>query len=179
MSTFHIIIQQERRTPVVKERRVYLGEYFDTYELDENGGECLVQHELEPDNFEIVRDEDRSRLAIKIGTSVPTGNIINDMPEYVAGPVQLHIMATRAEIYRGRIKNALANGLEEIALILQEQAAMGVVPDFSDLQYVGVFEWDGKSPYVIQHNGDYSARTMGYAGWPEITKEEWDKCDSY
>lgn len=145
MSTFHIIIQQERRTPVVKERRVYLGEYFDTYELDENGDECLVQHELEPDNFEIVRDEDRSRLAIKIGTSVPTGNIINDMPEYVAGPVQLHT-----------------------------HSAASLPENLDDQQFVMVAEWDGQSPYVIQHKGDYSARTMGYAGWPDITKEQYD-----
>jgi len=129
--TFHIIIQQERRT--------------------------------QPE-----------RMAIPISTSTPTGNIVNDIPEYVAGPVQLHIMATRAEIYSGRIKNALANGWEEISLILQEQAAMGIVPDFSDPQYIGVFEWDGQSPYVICHKGDYSARTMEYAGWPDLTKEQFD-----
>lgn len=132
--------------------------------------------------FHIIIQQERrtepERMAIPIGTSVPTGKTIEGpmgaMPEYVAGPVQLHIMATRAEIYSGRIKNALANGWEEIALILQEQAAMGVVPDFSDPQYVGVFEWDGQSPYIIQHKGDYSARTMGYAGWPSITKEQYD-----
>lgn len=129
--TFHIIIQQERRT--------------------------------QPE-----------RMAIPISASTHTGSIVNDMPEYVAGPVQLHIMATRAEIYSGRIKNAQANGWEEIALILQEQAAMGIVPDFSDPQYVGVFEWDGKSPYVIQHKGEYAVRTMGYAGWPSVTKEQYD-----
>ena len=122
--------------------------------------------------------EDRSRLAHAISAAVPTGNTIQgpigDMPEYVAGPVQLHITATRADIYEGRIKSALARGAEEVALILQEQAAMGIVPDFSDPQYVGVFEWDGQSPYIIQHKGDYSARTMGYAGWPDLTKEQYD-----
>ena len=154
MTSYHIIIQQERRTPVVKERRAYLGEYG--YKEDANG--CTYMVELEPDNFEIVIDEDRSRMA---------QSIID----------QLHIMATRAEIYSGRIKNALANGWEEIALILQEQAAMGIVPDFSDPQYVGVFEWDGKSPYVICHKGDYASRTMEYAGWPSITKEQYDGID--
>ena len=124
--TFHIIIQQERRTPVVKERRVYLGEYFDTYELDENGDECLVQHELEPDNFEIVRDEDRSRMAQSILD-------------------QLH-----------------------------SHSAAGLPVNLDDPQFIMVAEWDGQSPYVIQHKGGYSARTMGYAGWPSITKEQYD-----
>ena len=117
--TYHIIIQQERRTP----RQTPMG-------------------------------EDRSRLALGISTAVPTGNTINDpmgdMPEYVAGPVQLHT-----------------------------HSAAGLPENLDDPQFVMVAEWDGQSPYVIQHKGDYSARTMGYAGWPEITKEEWDKCDSY
>lgn len=124
-------------------------------------------------SFHIIIQQERrtqpERMAQAISQSIPTGD-----GEYIAGPVQLHIMATRAEIYSGRIKNALANGWEEIALILQEQAAMGVVPDFSDPQYVGVFEWDGQSPYIIQHKGDYASRTMGYAGWPSMTKEEHD-----
>jgi hypothetical protein len=47
-------------------------------------------------------------------------------------------------------------------------------PDFSDPQFVMVVEWDGISPYVIQHKGDYSTRTMEYAGWPQITKEQHD-----
>jgi len=46
--------------------------------------------------------------------------------------------------------------------------------DVSDPQFVMVAEWDGKSPYVICHKGDYSARTMGYAGWPDMTKEQFD-----
>ena len=100
--TFHIIIQQERRT--------------------------------QPE-----------RMAIPIGTSVPTGNIINDMPEYVAGPVQLHT-----------------------------HSAASLPENLDDQQFVMVAEWDGKSPYVIQHKGDYAARTMGYAGWPDMTKEQYD-----
>lgn len=89
------------------------------------------------------------QLAIPIRTSVPTGNTIatpmGALPEYVAGPQQLHTMS-----------------------------AAGLPENLADAQFVGVFEWDGISPYVIQHKGDYSARTMGYAGWPEITKEEFD-----
>ena len=100
--TFHIIIQQERRT--------------------------------QPE-----------RMAIPIGTSVSTDNIINDMPEYVAGPVQLHT-----------------------------HSAASLPESIDDPQYVGVFEWGGRAPYVIAHKGDYSARTMGYAGWPELTKEQFD-----
>jgi hypothetical protein len=36
-------------------------------------------------------------------------------------------------------------------------------------------EWESNlAPYVIAHKGDYSAVTMRYAGWPEVTKEEYD-----
>ena len=109
--TFHIIIQQERRT--------------------------------QPE-----------RMAQAISQSIPTGQTIQgpmgDMPEYVAGTVQLHT-----------------------------HSAAGLPENISDPQFVMVAEWDGQSPYVICHKGDYSARTMEYAGWPEITKEKWDKYDSY
>ena len=145
MSNFHIIIAAERRTP-------------------------------QPSP--IGDGEDRSRLAIAVSQSVPTGNTVEtpmgEMPEYVSCQSQLHIMTTREDIYSGRIKSAKARELEEVALILQEQAAMGITPDFSDPQYVGVFEWDGNTNYVIQHKGDYSTRTMSYAGWPAITKEQWE-----
>lgn len=100
--TFHIIIQQERRT--------------------------------QPE-----------RMAIPISASTHTGSIVNDMPEYVAGPVQLHT-----------------------------HSAAALPENISDPQFVMVAEWDGQSPYVIQHKGDYSARTMGYAGWPDMTKEQYD-----
>jgi hypothetical protein len=83
-------------------------------------------------------------------------------------------MATRDEIYAGRIKTATANGDEAEVLRLQEQMAAGETPDFSDPQYLMVAEWDGSSPYVIQHKGSYADRTMGYAGWPGITKEQFD-----
>jgi len=109
--TFHIIIQQERRTITATEF-----------------------------------GEDRSRLAQAISQSLPTGNIINDTPEYIAGPVQLHT-----------------------------HSHAGLPANLDDQQYVAVFEWDGQSPYVICHKGDYSARTMGFAGWPDITEEQYIK----
>ncbi len=178
MNSFHIIIQQERRTPVVRSYKDYIGRREQQTEIDPEDGEQYTTSVMidadDPAAWETYTQEDRSRMAIPISKSEPTGNTIDDMPEYVAGPVQLHIMATRAEIYKGRIKSALANGWEEIALILQEQAAMGIVPDFSDPQYVMVVEWDGNPNYVICHKGDYSTRTMGYAGWPDITKEQYD-----
>lgn len=53
--------------------------------------------------------------------------------------------------------------------------SMGAYPsDPQDGQFVMVVEWDLKTPFVIQHKGDYSARTMGYAGWPDLTKEKFD-----
>lgn len=109
------------------------------------------------------------RMAYVMGSSIPTGD-----GEYIAGPSQLHIMATRDEIYAGRIKTATANGDEAEVLRLQEQMASGATPDFSDPQYVMVAEWDGNPNYVIQHKGDYSTKLRMYGGWPEITKEQFD-----
>lgn len=99
----------------------------------------------------IIRQERRTqpeRMAVLIGTSVPTGKTIEGpmgaMPEYVAGPVQLHT-----------------------------HSAAGLPANLDDPQFIGVFEWDGQSPYVIQHKGAYSARTMEYAGWPDLTETQW------
>jgi len=57
---------------------------------------------------------------------------------------------------------------------LHTHSAAGLPANIDDTQFVMVAEWDGVSPYVICHKGDYSTRTMGYAGWPEITKEQHD-----
>ena len=57
---------------------------------------------------------------------------------------------------------------------LHSHTAAGVPENLADEQYVMVAEWDGISPYVICHKGDYAARNMVYAGWPEITKEQCD-----
>lgn len=134
--TFHIIIQQERRTP-------------------------------QPSP--IGDGEDRSRMAIPVATSTPTGNMIQgpigDMPEYVTGPAQLHS--------RG---DGVVN-LDGVLHVKRMRDGVEVLEVWSfqdDPQIVAVFEWDCQSKYVIQHKGDYSARTMGYAGWPELTKEQFD-----
>ena len=124
----------------------------------------------------IIQQERRTqpeRMAQAISSTVQQGD------EYVAGPVMRHIMASRGEIYAGRIKTAIANGDEAEALLLQEQAAMGITPDFSDQQYVMVAEWNLSDPHVVVHKGDYAARNLQFGGWPSITREEWDKCDSY
>jgi len=57
---------------------------------------------------------------------------------------------------------------------LHTYSAAGLPANIDDPQFVMVAEWDGKSPYVICHKGDYSARTMEYAGWPDLTKEQFD-----
>lgn len=44
-------------------------------------------------------------------------------------------------------------------------------PDDSNI--IGIFEWDQKSPYVLQHKGDWSSVNCRGAGWPEMTKEQW------
>ena len=104
-------------------------------------------------NFHIIIQQERrtqsERMAQAISQSIPTGNTIQgpigDMPEYIAGPVQLHT-----------------------------HSAAGLPANLDDHQFVMVAEWDGKSPYVICHKGDYSARTMEFYGWPAITKTEFD-----
>ena len=59
---------------------------------------------------------------------------------------------------------------------LHSFTAAGLPENFdTDPQFVGVFEWDGVSPYVIEHKGSYADRTMGFAGWPEITKEQYEE----
>lgn len=47
-------------------------------------------------------------------------------------------------------------------------------PKTDDPQFVMIAEWDGFSPYVIAHKGDYATRSMAYAGWPDQTKEQFD-----
>ena len=57
---------------------------------------------------------------------------------------------------------------------------MGTLPEMlDDPQFVMVAEWNLSDPYVTVHKGDYSKRNLQFGGWPEITREEWDKCDSY
>lgn len=120
----------------------------------------------------IIRQERRTqpeRMAIPIGTSVPTGNTIQgpmgDMPEYVAGPVQLH--THNDKIVR-------VDGVMHVWRKIDGEDALVPWAFQDDPQVVAVFEWDGNPNYIIQHKGDYSARTMGYAGWPELTKEQYD-----
>jgi hypothetical protein len=50
----------------------------------------------------------------------------------------------------------------------------GLPEDISDPQFVAVFEWDGAAPFVTVHKGDYAARNMGFLGWPDLTKEQYD-----
>jgi hypothetical protein len=57
---------------------------------------------------------------------------------------------------------------------LHTHSYAGLPVNLSDPQFVMVAEWDGVSPYVICHKGDYSARTMEFYGWPDMTKEQFD-----
>lgn len=112
-------------------------------------------------NYHIIiateRRTDPARMANPIGRTVPTGKTIDGKPEYVAGPVQLHTH-TAADMRR----------------VVGEET---LPPDFSAPQFVMVVEWDLKTPYVICHKGDYSARTMSYAGWPDVTKAQFDAAE--
>jgi hypothetical protein len=92
-------------------------------------------------------------MALPIGTSVPIGNMVDgpmgQIPEYVAGPVQLHT-STDANLNR----------------IVGEES---LPPDFSNPQFVMVAEWDGVSRYVICHKGNYSTLN-GLCGMAGIDK---------
>lgn len=63
---------------------------------------------------------------------------------------------------------------ESIGEQLHCQMASALPENMDDPQFVVIAEWDGVSPYVIEHKGDYAARTMGFAGWPDLTKEQFD-----
>jgi uncharacterized protein YigE (DUF2233 family) len=47
-----------------------------------------------------------------------------------------------------------------------------VVNDFSNILYAA--EWDGSSPWITAHKGDIADLKMAYAGWPMVTKEQWE-----
>lgn len=122
-----------------------------------------------PQPSPIGDEEDRSRMATPVASSIPTGNTIQgpmgEIPKYVAGPAQLHTRGVGVMNMGGVLHvKRMRNGVEVLE-----------VWNFQDdPQIVGVFEWDCQARYVIQHKGDYGARTMGFAGWPEITKEQCD-----
>ena len=35
-------------------------------------------------------------------------------------------------------------------------------------------EWDQQSPFVVVHKGKLGDANMGFAGWPMVTKDEWE-----
>lgn len=44
--------------------------------------------------------------------------------------------------------------------------------DNPNLLYVA--EWDGKAPFVTVLKGDHAARKLDFAGWPAVTRDEFD-----
>lgn len=113
----------------------------------------MTYHIIIQQERRISTEDEPRQLAQPISQAIPTGNTIDGKPEYIAGPAQLHT-----------ITSANLSILEDDVL----------THDFSDPQFVMVVEWDLHSPYVIQHKGDYSKRTLSYAGWPSLTKEQYD-----
>ncbi len=49
------------------------------------------------------------------------------------------------------------------------------IKDWSNIEYAA--EWDGTSPYVEVLVGKLADIKMAYAGWPMLTKEEWDEAN--
>ena len=61
--------------------------------------------------------------------------------------------------------------------IIEQLHSLSYAPipnNISDEQFVGVFEWDGVSEYVIVHKGNYAERSMEYLGWPRLTEAEYE-----
>ena len=141
-------------------------------------------------NYQIIiateRRTEPERMATAITSTVQQGD------EFVAGPQQLHSYTAadlRVKVYRDEPNPTPRPdgwpGLPEDGCDAEEwiercgewPETVRVFdhyeePDFSDPRFVMVAEWDGHSPYVVVHKGDYSTRNMAYAGWPEITEEQ-------
>ena len=120
-------------------------------------------------NYHIIiateRRTDPNRQATAISRSEPTGKIIDGMPEYVAGLAQLHSFTDKIFRVEG----------EWFMRAIDKDGKEVIKPfDITDPQVVMLVEWDGNPNYVIQHKGSYADRTMGFAGWPELTKEQYD-----
>lgn len=89
--------------------------------------------------------ENRSRLALPISADICTPN-----GKTVNGMPQFDVTTMPPQLH--------AQGAE--------------IKDWSNIEYAA--EWDGISPWVNVLVGDITALKMAYAGWPMITKEEWD-----
>lgn len=84
-----------------------------------------------------------------------------------------------AEERRTATETPMGLDYSRLAIVAEDQlittTAESITSDYMhDPHFITVVEWDLRSPYVVQHKGDYSARTMGYAGWPDLTKEQFD-----
>ena len=154
MSYYHIIIATEKRQPTIMQtRKEYVGRIVEETGIDEDGEEYTAERWLDindPDAWvEREYPMPNPRLANPISQAVATGNTVQgpmgEMPEYVAGPAQLHT-----------------------------HTAFNVLEAIDNPQFVMVAEWDLQAPYVTVHKGDYSKRNLHFGGWPELTKEQFD-----
>lgn len=46
------------------------------------------------------------------------------------------------------------------------------IDSMDNIEYAA--SWDGRAPYVEVLKGDIASIKMAYAGWPMVTKAEWD-----
>lgn len=110
----------------------------------------MSYHIIIAEERRVSTEEQPRELAIPMSSAVATGNTVETpmgvQQEFVAGPQQLHSLTSAT-----------------------------LPDDFSDHQFVMVAEWDGVSPYVVMYKGDYSTRNMAYAGWPDLTKEQYEE----
>lgn len=52
----------------------------------------------------------------------------------------------------------------------------GTATEIKDMENIALaYSWEPGKPYVEVIVGDFSTRNMSFAGWPKITKAEWDE----
>ena len=64
----------------------------------------------------------------------------------------------------------------QLATVANEQLhTLGeVVNHLDDPNILYAAEWDQVSPWLVLHKGSITDLKMSYAGWPSVTKDEWD-----
>lgn len=68
-----------------------------------------------------------------------------------------------------------SEGRSAISVGTQLHSMGDSVTDINDAHLLYIAEWDLVSPYVTVHKGNIANLKMAYAGWPTITKDEFDR----
>jgi len=84
-----------------------------------------------------------------------------------------------AEERRTATETPMGVDYSRLAIVAEDQlittTAESITSDYmDDPHFITVVEWDLRSPYVVQHKGDWATQKVRGAGWPDITKEQFD-----